>query len=316
MSDYQKKYDTLIDVETWAFIEKTNSLHPPETSEFSIERQRKFYDAMCKEFFAGYPPGVEATDGVIEGRFPVPIRSYRKTGSFAKAQIVYLHGGGFVFGGLDSHDDVCAELCEHTGYELVSVDYRLAPENLFPSDFEDALTGFTYAAEKSDLPIIMVGDSAGANLAAAVCHHVRGAGRQPVGQVLIYPGLGGDMTKGSYVDHSDAPLLQSKDISFYTHIRTNGVIIENVRSYAPLQDSKFSGLPPTVVISADCDPMRDDGDEYCKQIINAGGKAHWINEAGLVHGYLRARHSVKRARDSFSRITGAVAALGIGEWPY
>lgn len=316
MADYPAKYDALIDAETWAFIEKTNSLFPSNASSLPIERQREYYNAMAREFFAGYPEGVDVTSSIVEGKTPVAIRTYRNAGLTARAQIVYLHGGGYVFGDLDSHDDVCAELCEATGFETISVDYRLAPENLFPADFEDALAGFLYALSQSDLPVIMAGDSAGANLAAAVCHKVRIHNRQLIGQVLVYPGLGGDITRGSYLEHANAPLLSTTDISFYTHVRSNGVKLEGDPFHAVLHDTDYSRLPPTVVISAECDPLCDDGLEYCQRIGEAGGKAHWIKEPGLVHGYLRARHSVKRAGDSFCRIIEAVSELGEGRWPY
>ena len=80
-------------------------------------------------------------------------------------------------------------------------------------------------------------------------------------------------------------------------------------------DREFAGLPPTVVISAECDPLSDDGREYCERIATADGRAHWINELGLVHGYLRARHSVPRAAQSFTRIISALHDLGHGIWP-
>ena len=316
MSDYPEKYNTLIDAETWAFIEKSNAMFPADASDLPVERKRELYDAMAREFFADYPNSVETADLVVEGRASVPVRTYRNIKLPAKAQVVYLHGGGFVFGGLNSHDDVCSELCGTTGFKVISVDYRLAPEHQFPADFDDALAGYSYALSQSDLPVIMVGDSAGANLAAAVCHHVRGMEREPVGQVLVYPCLGGETTRGSYVEHSNAPLLSTRDIGLYNYVRTNGTVVEEDPIYAPLHDSDFASLPPTVVITADCDPLRDDGRAYCERIVQAGGKAHWINEEGLVHGYLRARHCVNRAGESFSRFIDAVSALGQGKWPY
>ena len=98
--------------------------------------------------------------------------------------------------GCDSHDDVCAELCGRTGYELVSVDYRLAPEHLHPAAFDDALAAFEWIAASLPQPILLAGDCAGGNLAAAVSHATRGHSRAPIGQVLIYPGLGGDIDEG------------------------------------------------------------------------------------------------------------------------
>jgi acetyl esterase len=110
--------------------------------------------------------------------------------------------------------------------------------------------------------------------------------------------------------------LTLDDILFYEKMRFAGEKPEHDPTYAPLHDSDFSGLPPTVVVTADCDPLRDDGPTYCDRIIAAGGNAHWINEPGLVHGYLRARTTVTRAADSFERISVAIEALGQGIWSY
>ena len=311
-------YSTHIDAETWAFIERTNSFYPSDTVDFAIERQREVYDLMCRHFSAGYPEDVSAEDASVHADNPdrtIPIRTYRKSGS-TSAVVLYFHGGGFVLGGLDSHDDVCAELCQRTGYEVVSVDYRLSPEHLFPASHRDAYAVFEWLAATSDQRIVLCGDSAGGNIAAAVAGAFRHHERAPVGQVLIYPGLGGDQTRGSYKTHANAPMLTARDLAFYHRIRTGGADLSNDVAFAPLRDSDFSDLPPTVAITAECDPLSSDGDIYCRRIRAAGGDAVWYEEKGLVHGYLRARHSVRRASESFSRIVEGVTALGRGVWPY
>ena len=311
MTDYAK----LIDAETWAFIERTNSYYPPDTIDYTIEQQRAIYDRLCREFHAGHPEGVTTSDSTISapGR-AIPIRIYRNAIPDASAMVLYFHGGGFILGGLDSHDDVCAELCGRTGYEVVSVDYRLAPDHLHPAAFDDALVAFEWATAHYDRPILLCGDSAGGNLAAAVSHATRGHQRRPAGQILIYPGLGGDPSRGSYVTHAEAPMLTAKDIAFYRDIRTGGRDATGEITFAPLADADFANLPPTVVITAECDPLSSDGEAYGSRIQAVGGKAWWFEEPGLVHSYLRARHSVGRARASFSRIVEAVRALGKGEW--
>ncbi|TIR46899.1 MAG: alpha/beta hydrolase, partial [Mesorhizobium sp.] len=217
-------YKTLIDVETWAFIEKTNSYYPPDTIDYTIAEQRAIYDRMCREFFAGYPQGVTVeTSAIATPTASIPIRIYSNAESNSAAMVLYVHGGGFILGGLDSHDDVCAELCARTGYEVVSVDYRLAPEHLHPAAFDDVLSAFEWAAKTYDCPVLLCGDSAGGNLCAAVAHATRGHIKKPAGQVLIYPSLGGDRSRGSYVAHADAPMLTLRDIEFYLNIRTGGV---------------------------------------------------------------------------------------------
>jgi len=307
-------YKPLIDAETWAFIERTNSYYPPDTIDYTIAQQREIYDRMCREFFAGYPEGITVeTSAIATPTHDIPIRIYRSTPQ-AAVTVLYFHGGGFILGGPDSHDDVCAELCARTGYEVVSVDYRLAPEHLHPAAFDDAMSAFEWAAATRPHPIVLCGDSAGGNLAASVSHATRDHPRKPIGQVLIYPGLGGDRSKGSYVAHAEAPMLTMRDLEFYKHIRTGGQDRNGDATLVPLADSDFSRLPPTVLVTAECDPLSSDGETYRDLIVAAGGRATWFEEPGLVHGYLRARHTVGRARASFTRIVDAVAALGRGEW--
>jgi acetyl esterase len=313
MTDYR----LLIDDETWAFIERTNAFYPPETIDFTIDQQREVYDHMCRAFFSGYPDGVSAeTKSIAAPHRKIPIRRYRAMRYDPHAVVVYYHGGGFVVGGLDSHDDVCAEICSRTGFEVVSVGYRLAPEHKHPAAFDDALAAFEWVAGTYRNPILLSGDSAGGNLAAAVAHATREHLRKPIGQILIYPYLGGDTSGGSYAKHADAPMLNMRDLAFYKDIRTDGGDHSRDPSYAPLADSNFGDLPPTVIITAECDPLSSDGEAYRDRISAAGGKAWWHEEAGLVHGYLRARHTVARARESFSRIVDSIVMLGRGEWTH
>ncbi len=310
-------YSKLIDQETWAFIKRTAAWYPDDTVNKSIEEQREIYNSMCREFFAGYPDGVTAKDSHIgAGDHKIPIRSYNSVNGDETAIIVFYHGGGFVVGGLESHDDVCAEICDRTGFPVVSVDYRMAPEHAFPDCFNDALTAYEWACKQTSSPILLVGDSAGGNLAAAVCHATRSSNVRPAGLVSIYPGFSGDYTKNSCAYHAKAPLLTRHDLEFYSHIRARGADVTDDPKAAPLADPDFSDLPPSVIISAECDPLSDDGRDYRDAVVAAGGKAVWFNEKGLVHGYLRARNSVSRARKSFDRIIQAIDSLGNGEWPY
>ncbi|MGV3549455.1 alpha/beta hydrolase [Rhizobium sp.] len=310
-------YSLLIDDETWAFIERTNSFYPPETIDYTIEQQREVYDNMCREFFTGYPDGVSAETKAIKlADRQIPIRRYRASKYDSHAVVIYYHGGGFVVGGLESHDDICAEICLRTGYEVVSVDYRLAPEHKHPTSFDDSLAAFEWVADGYTIPIVLCGDSAGGNLAATVAHATRNHSRKPIGQMLIYPGLGGDHTKGSYVTHAEAPMLTMRDLVFYKDIRTDGSDHSKDPTYAPLSDPDFANLPPTVIITAQCDPLSSDGEAYRDRMLASGGKAWWHEETGLVHAYMRARHTVGRARESFTRIVDGIKMLGRQEWTH
>lgn len=299
----QTDYQSLIDAPTWAFITRTADSYPDHTATASVADQRRIYDAMCRDFDHGRPPGITARDHAVAG---VPCRDY----AGAAATVVYLHGGGFVVGGLHSHDDICAEICAATGLRVVSVDYRLSPEHAHPAALDDTLA--VARAVLADGPVVLAGDSAGGNLAAAATHALRGhPGLR--GQVLIYAGLGGDIGTGSYLTHAHAPMLTRDDVLFYQGIRQNA---PGDPTAAPLLNPDLTGLPPTVAVSAECDPIAEDGLHYCARLTAAGNRAHCIVEPGLVHGYLRARHMVPRAAASFARITAAITALAHGHWPY
>ena len=308
------KYADLIDEQTWALIDATLACYPADADTKSIGEQRKLYNAMCQIFNAGRPSSVTSHDYAMTqasgSSDQIMLREYRLENTQAIAQVLYFHGGGFVMGDLESHDDVCAEICAQTGFLVTSVDYRLAPEHIYPAAFDDAFESFQEVIKRNDLPVILVGDSAGANLAASVAHRSRQSAVQAIGQLLIYPGLGGNDTQGTYLEHSNAPMLGTSDVVYYQDMITGGQkkVLEDP-IFAPLKDSDFTGLPPTRVFTAQCDPLAGDGAAYCERIQAAGGVSSCTEEAGLVHGYLRARHSVKRAEDSFQRIVAGIVGF-------
>ena len=311
-------YSELLDKQTQQFVEQTEKWYPPNTAEFSIERQRKIYDAMCREFHHEYPKGVSATDATIpSAEVDIPVRRYSSDQNNAATRIIYFHGGGFVVGGLQSHDSVCAELCARTGCAVTSVDYRLAPEHLHPAAFNDSLAAVLYECKTFEQSAVLCGDSAGGTLAASISHTLRDNPQQDVcikGQVLIYPLLDslpseGNEYTGSTITHANAPMLSTRDVEFYATIRAGRKPVENIVTLLPLKDTRFTGLPNTVVFSAECDPLCDDGQNYYNAITSVGGVAQLFIERGLVHGYIRARHSVDRARESFDRIVLSLVQL-------
>ena len=304
-------YDSEIDKETWAFIEKTKSFYSDELLSYSIEQQRLEYNQMCRAFdtHRQYELIIKTEEWDT-----IPVRIYEPQNSVGT--LIYFHGGGFVVGDLDSHHDVCANLAEKSQLRVVSVAYSLAPEHKHPAQFNDAYHAVKIASNTYPEPLIVAGDSAGGNLAACVCHSLRSTDINLSGQVLIYPSLGTNMDSKSFIIHSNAPLLSTKDMLYYKKIRCENDVPEDDATFAPLNDEDFSNLPPTIVFTAACDPLVDDGEKYCEKITNSGGLAKWINEAGLVHGYLRARSEVARARNSFERIAFAAASLAQKKWPY
>lgn len=290
----------ITDPDILAFIDKTEQFYPPGAVSLSIDDQRLIYDRLCAHFRARRPAAVAVESAGIEGPGGVlPIRRYwaRDVGP---ARIVYFHGGGFVVGGLESHDDVAAELAEATGAEVISVDYRLCPEHPHPAAYDDALAAVDLL---SDRPLVVAGDSAGGNLAAAVAlarpHKIWG-------QVLIYPGLGGDARNlPSYRERALAPLLTTEDVAYYSDIRSNGSAPRGDPTFAPLCSQSFDGLPPCFISAAEHDPLRDDGPAYVMRLTEAGVAAEAVVEPELPHGHLRARHHSDRAAAAFARICAA-----------
>ena len=300
--DIETKYAHLEDPGIRDFLIAGERFYPPDAVNFTMAEQRAFYDRYCAHFRKARPENVEAEDVRLGG---VPCRHYRKRGSVKAPVMIYLHGGGFVVGGLDSHDDVTAEICAAAGIEVIAVDYRLAPEHPFPAAFEDGWAVLRAVAE-TGADLIIGGDSAGGNLAAALCLKARDAGAPRIkGQVLIYPGLGGDMTRGSYVTQAEAPGLSTRDVTYYRDIYKGG----GSKYAEPLRETNFDGIPPAFLVAAALDPLHDDCLDYASRLKAHGIAAEVRDEPLLVHAFLRARNMSVPARKSFDAITAACASL-------
>ncbi len=298
-----------MDAEVQAFIEKTEAYYADQCAD-DITSQRACYNAMCKAFPSPYPEGVTSTIHLIDHHgHDLPLRQYRNASSTPQSAIVYFHGGGFVVGDLESHDSICADICGGTGLTVFAVEYRLAPEHRFPDDLNDALAGFHAVARKFSRVIVM-GDSAGGTLAAAVGIATRNQASRPIGQVLIYPALGGEgLGLASYAVNANAPLLTTENVHYYRNMRTASEEEWNNPLLFPLKLVDYQGLPRCAVFSADVDPLRDDASVFAENAKQAGVATTWINEPGLPHGYLRARHCSQRAASSFSRICRATTDM-------
>ncbi len=287
------------------FITETERFYPPDAVNLTIAEQRACYDAMCAHFLKPYPAGISAKDLEVSG---VPVRHYTPEAALPGALIVYAHGGGFVVGGLESHDDVCAEIAAFAGCELVAVDYRLAPEHVFPAALEDCWSVYAWAAERADR-IVLAGDSAGAQLSAAVAMKARDEALGHVdGQVLIYGAYGCEPEGGSYETMADAPGLTTEDVKFYGDIYFGKRPNPNWdnKFARPLLETNFSSLPPAFIVAAELDPLLDDSLRYAEVLQQAGVAVHLRTEPDLIHGYLRARHMSEPAGTSFAAICQAV----------
>ena len=295
----ETKYAQLQDTGIRDFLIAGELFYPPEAINFTVAQQRLYYDSYCAHFRKSRPFGVGIEDFQLGS---IACRRYTPQAANA-TKLLYLHGGGFVVGGLESHDDICAELAAGTDLETVAVQYRLAPENPFPAALEDCWTVLQHMTA-GGLPVIVAGDSAGGNLAAALCLKAQGLKlREAIkGQVLIYPGLGGDTTKGSYLTQVSAPGLSTADVLYYRDIYQG-----HGHPFAePLKAESHVGLPPAFLVAAALDPLSDDCEAYASKLKACGVAAEVRHEPDLVHAFLRARHMSIAAARSFAEIIAAI----------
>jgi acetyl esterase len=246
--------------------------------------------------------------GTIDARLYSPTAS-----SEPSPLLVYFHGGGWVIGGLETHDDPCRFLATHSGARVLSVDYRLAPEDPFPAATEDALAAYDWAAANAERlgadpgRIGVGGDSAGANLAAAVCLMARDGGVPlPSMQLLIYPVTETAGTAPSRRTFSEGFLLTRADMDWFEgHYLPPGVDRDDPR-VAVLNAPDLSGLPPAYVATAGFDPLRDEGEAYAQRMREAGVRVALRRHPGLVHTFLNLTAICPTARAAMLEAAGAL----------
>ncbi|WP_046300482.1 alpha/beta hydrolase [Mycobacterium sp. UM_Kg27] len=242
-------------------------------------------------------PELPSEDRVIDGPGgALPIRIYRPAGteSGGAPVVVFFHGGGFVAGDLDTHDGTARMHAVDAGAVVVSVDYRLAPENLFPAAVEDAMAATEWVADHATelgvdpSKLAVAGDSAGGNLAAVVCQLARDAGGPAIAfQLLWYPATTYDGSLPSFTENANAPIIDSAAIAALTRAYAGDLDLTSPpANLAPARAENLAGLPPAYIAVAGHDPLRDDGIRYGELLAAAGVPVQVHNAETLVHGYL------------------------------
>ncbi|TFY87602.1 alpha/beta hydrolase [Pseudomonas nabeulensis] len=294
-----------------AFVAKTESFTSDDSS---LAGLRQNYNRMCEAFTPPRPRGLLIENSRLAG---VNIRSYLPTIPTPHNGwpcLLYIHGGGWVVGGLDSHDFICFELASTLQVLVIAIDYRLAPEHPFPAAYDDCRAVWQ-AIQAGQGPhaidlqrLIVVGDSAGGNLAAALCLGLRDD-RQPLpkAQVLIYPGLGGPADLPSRHECKDAPLLSTADTDHYRMLYAS----DSTPYAMPLLATDFSGLPKAFIAVAQFDPLRDDGLLYAEHLRAAGVITQFYPGLGLVHGCLRARRQVPEVDQLYDHLLEYLRSEGL-----
>lgn len=299
------------------FIRRADVAFPPDFLSQPPARQRALYRDLCRAFDRPRPAGLTIEErSVPAGGHEVPIRVYRPEGPAHQACLLYLHGGGWVLGDLDSHDGVTAELAAKAGITVIAADYRLAPEHPYPAALEDGaavLERVAAAAEDFGIDPVRLGvggDSAGGNLAAALCLRARTRGGPALrAQILVYPELGLDMTEAGRPEAGDAPLLSQDEIGYYARAYLGPSGKTDDPCAAPLLAEDFSGLPPAYLQAVEYDPLRVDAEAYAARLSAACVPTELEIAPGLVHGYMRARFLSAEAGRAFDRFCAATHRL-------
>lgn len=273
--------------------------HPPVAELTSAQLRRNRAGVLPHGFplskvFGAVPASVSiSTDRATARHGELPVRVYRPTRAAASAPLVmFFHGGGWVQGNVRSYDPLCAQVAARVGAVVVSVDYRLAPEHVFPAAAHDAYDATVWAVGHAvglDIDprrVAVMGDSAGGNLAAVVALMARDSPDGPAiaAQVLIYPATDATLTAESLQRNADAPILTRADVhGFLGHYRGTAETTDPLLS--PLHAASHAGLPAALVQTAELDPLRDDGLRYAQALRAAGVPVRYTEYVGVPHGF-------------------------------
>jgi cation diffusion facilitator CzcD-associated flavoprotein CzcO/acetyl esterase/lipase len=275
------------DVEMVLMEAAAQNLPPMEA--MAVEDARAFYAQMLEPL----PPGPDVGE-IVDGVFPgatgdLAYRLYRPSTAGPHLIVVYFHGGGYVLGDAVSDDPLCRDLCVRSDAVIISADYRHAPEHRFPAAVDDAMAAVRWVADNAEAlggkpgQLAMCGWSAGGGIAAVVCQQARDmGGPNIIGQALLTPITDGDMTRPSFVENADGyglttPLLQW----FYDHYIDPAD--RGDPRFAPLRAAELSGLPPAIVVTAEFDPLRDEGEAYAVALDAAGVPTEHVRARGHTH---------------------------------
>jgi len=247
---------------------------------------------------------------------PLPVRHYAPEGEGPQPLTVYLHGGGFTIGDLETHDEPCRLLCRHARVHVLSVDYRLAPEHPFPAALEDAHAALRWAqAHAAELgadagKVAIGGDSAGGNLAAVVSIEAAREDRPPAAQLLIYPVTDRRRSRPSEAMFSDGFFLSTADRKGFSTCYTGGSAeADEDPRVSPLLTPELGGLPPALVVTAGFDILRDEGLAYAESLQAAGTETRHLHVPSLGHGFLHMTTVTPAAHQAMVRIAGDWRAL-------
>lgn len=265
------------------------------------------------------PPEVASVD---DGGFAGPggeihFRRYRPIGVAPGAlpTLIYYHGGGFVIGNIETHDSTCRRVANRSRCQVISIDYRLAPEHPFPAPTDDGIAAFRHIRDNAasfgvdPARIAVGGDSAGGMIAAVVCQVCRDSGEiGPAFQMLIYPATDSSRESGSRKAFAEGYFLTKDLMDWFWEAYTPAGTDQADLRLSPLLAKDFKGLPPAFVLTAGFDPLRDEGRAYAERLIEAGIKTTYVNYPGTIHGFFSLTRFLKQGQRANDEAAGVLAA--------
>ena len=290
----------------------------PETHTLAPEEARQAYQQMARALGGELREVYQVEDLSLPGPAgEIPIRVYRPR-ALAEAErpgvLVYFHGGGWVIGDLETHDQVCRWLCAGADCLVVSVHYRRGPEDPFPAAVEDSYAAVAWVAENAaalgadSARMAVGGDSAGGNLSAVVSLMARDRGGPAIAlQLLIYPATAAEPESRSHQQFGQGLVLTRETIGyFYGHYLAGEAPRRDWR-LAPLEAADLSHLPPAEILVAGYDPLRDEGVEYATRLIEAGNRVRLTNYSGMVHAFIQMPGVVDATRQALRQCADALS---------
>jgi acetyl esterase len=310
----RKEIRVPLDPQSRTILDLMAQMNIPDFSTLSPEDARKLFDQMPRPQPPTPVTGVE--DRAVPGPGgEIPVRIYTFDAATPGAGLVYFHGGGWVIGDLESHDETCRLLAARSGAVVVATQYRLAPETRFPGAAEDCYATARWVSENAASlgidpgRLAIGGDSAGGNLTAVVAQMARDRGGPSLRfQLLIYPVTDCDFETASYSENADGYFLTRRSMQwFWDHYVPDPA--DRVHAYAsPLRAKSLSELPPALVITAEYDPLRDEGEAYAKALEEAGVTVKCSRYDGMLHGFFgftrlvdQAERAVDEAAEALQR---------------
>jgi len=304
-----------LDEATAAFLTALASTGAPPMYELTPPEARAVFSQLRKlsppgpEMASVYDETLAAADGSEFG-----VRVLAPAGD-VKALVVYYHGGGWVIGSAEDYDALGRLMAKQLGAVVVLVDYRLAPEHRFPAAVEDAWLSLLWAEQNMEaiaggrVPLIIMGDSAGGNLSAVVAQRARNNGGPEIkAQVLVYPVTDADLDNATYTDPENQLLLtRDSMIWFWNHYAPDPA--DRFKPEAsPLRAADLAGLPPAIVLTAEHDVLRQEGEDYADRLRQAGVPVEHRRFAGQMHGFFRMVDVLPGSRDAIGYVSEQLGA--------